>query len=91
MVSPWQSFPSAPETPQANLVVGMKWLLGTFTGRFNRRHGLSGHLFGGRYKAQHLGERSEVARIEKVVTHSRRPESGVWGSEGRGGDSRAGA
>jgi len=25
------------ETPQANLVAGMKWLLGTYTGRFNRR------------------------------------------------------
>ncbi|MBP8259215.1 MAG: transposase, partial [Verrucomicrobia bacterium] len=24
------------ETPQPNLVVGMKWLLGTYTGRFNR-------------------------------------------------------
>src|SRR5580692_3479540 len=38
-------------TPQANLVVGMKWLLGTYTGRFNRRHKLTGHLFSGRYKA----------------------------------------
>jgi putative transposase len=39
------------ETPQANLVVGMKWLLGTYTGRFNRRHKLFGHLFSGRYKS----------------------------------------
>src|ERR1035437_6770490 len=39
------------ETPQGNLVVGMKWLLGTYTGRFNRRHKLFGHLFSGRYKA----------------------------------------
>lgn len=39
------------ETPQPNLVAGMKWLLGTYTLRFNRRHKLSGHLFGGRYKA----------------------------------------
>ena len=39
------------ETPQPTLVAGMKWLLGTYTGRFNRRHKLSGHLFGGRYKA----------------------------------------
>ncbi len=29
----------------------MKWFLGTYTGRFNRRHGLSGHLFSGRSKA----------------------------------------
>ncbi len=39
------------ETPNANLVAGMKWLLGTYTGRFNRRHKLNGHLFSGRYKA----------------------------------------
>src|SRR5947207_3202733 len=39
------------ETPQSNLVAGMKWLLGTYTGRFNRRHKLFGHLFSGRYKA----------------------------------------
>ena len=39
------------ETPKANLVDGMKWLLGTYTIRFNRRHKLFGHLFSGRYKA----------------------------------------
>jgi REP element-mobilizing transposase RayT len=39
------------ETPRANLVEGMKWLLGTYTMRCNRRHKLSGHLFAGRYKS----------------------------------------
>jgi len=39
------------ETPQPNLVAGMKWFLGTYTGRFNRRHKEFGHLFSGRYKA----------------------------------------
>jgi hypothetical protein len=29
------------ETPQANLALGMKWFLGTYTQRFNRRHRLS--------------------------------------------------
>jgi putative transposase len=29
------------ETPNANLVAGMKWFLGTYTSRFNRRHKLS--------------------------------------------------
>jgi hypothetical protein len=29
----------------------MKWFLGTYTGRFNRKHKLFGHLFSGRYKA----------------------------------------
>jgi putative transposase len=39
------------ETPQANLVAGMKWLLGTYTSRHNRRHKEFGHLFSGRYKS----------------------------------------
>jgi putative transposase len=39
------------ETPKANLVAGMKWFLGAYTGRFNRRHKVFGHLFSGRYKA----------------------------------------
>src|SRR5690349_3279300 len=39
------------ETPKANLVDGMKWFLGTYTSRFNRRHKLFGHLFSGRYKS----------------------------------------
>ena len=39
------------ETPQPNLVAGMKWLLGTYTGRFNRRHQLLDHLFSRCYKS----------------------------------------
>jgi REP element-mobilizing transposase RayT len=37
------------ETPQPNLVTGMKWLLGTYTSCYNRRHKEFGHLFSGRY------------------------------------------
>jgi len=44
-------FHLVPETPQPNLVAGMKWLLGTYTNRFNRKHKLFGHVFSGRYKA----------------------------------------
>jgi putative transposase len=39
------------ETPQANLVAGMKWLLGVYSKRFNIRHKFRGHVFAGRYKA----------------------------------------
>lgn len=39
------------QTPQANLVAGMKWLLGTYSARFNKRHRKTGHLFAGRYKS----------------------------------------
>jgi putative transposase len=39
------------ETPEANLIEGMKWLQNTYTRRFNSRHRLWGRLFGDRYKA----------------------------------------
>ncbi len=39
------------ETPEANLVDGMRWLQGTYTKRFNIRHKEWGHLFQSRYKA----------------------------------------
>ena len=35
-------------TPEANLVEGMKWFQNTYTRRFNSRHRVWGHLFGGR-------------------------------------------
>lgn len=39
------------ETPQPNLSDGMKWLLTSYTRRFNARHCYEGHLFGERYQA----------------------------------------
>jgi putative transposase len=39
------------ETPEANLVEGMKWLQNTYTRRFNVRHRAWGRLFGDRYKS----------------------------------------
>lgn len=39
------------ETPQGNLVAGMKWFQGTYTQRFNAMFYRRGHLFQGRYKA----------------------------------------
>ena len=80
------------ETPRGNLVVGMKRLLGTYTQRFNRRHGQSGHLFQGRYKAQLIdGERSDYLRTAcdyvhlnparaGLVKEEKRLESWVWSS-----------
>jgi putative transposase len=52
------------ETPQANLASGMRWLLGTYTQGFNRRHGQWGHLFGGRYKAQLIDDRTQSYLVQ---------------------------
>ena len=39
------------ETPEANLVSGMRRFNGVYTQAFNRRHSRVGHLFQGRYKS----------------------------------------
>jgi REP element-mobilizing transposase RayT len=39
------------ETPDANLVEGMRWFLSAYTIRLNQRQKLFGHVFSGRYKA----------------------------------------
>ena len=39
------------QTPQPNLVEGMKWLQSTFANKFNRLRKANGHVFQGRYKA----------------------------------------
>ena len=39
------------ETPEANLVKGITWFQTIHTVRFNLRHKMTGHLFGGRYNA----------------------------------------
>jgi len=56
------------ETPQANLVSGMKWFQGTYTGRFNRRHKIFGHLFSGRYKSL-LVDGSDSGYLRKVCEY----------------------
>ena len=52
------------ETPQPNLALGMRWLLGTYTQAFNRRHRQWGHLFGGRYKAQLVDDRGSYYLLQ---------------------------
>jgi REP-associated tyrosine transposase len=39
-------------TPLGNLSQGMQWLHGTYGQWFNRRHGLSGHVFDGRFHSK---------------------------------------
>jgi putative transposase len=55
------------ETPEPNLVEGMKWLQGTFATRFNRYRKENGHVFQGRYKALLVGEgRSRLGLIDYI-------------------------
>ncbi len=71
-------FHLAVETPRGNLVAGMKWLLGTYTMRFNRQHRLTGHLFGGRYKAQAIDDTdSHYLRIAADYVHLNPARAGL--------------
>lgn len=57
----------AVETPQPNLVWGMKWLQSTFAIRFNRHRGESGPVFQGRYKAILIGgDRSLLSLVDYI-------------------------
>jgi len=69
------------ETPRANLVSGMKWFLGTYTMRFNRRHSLTGHLFAGRYKSLLLdGSSSDYLRAACDYVHLNPVRAGLTGA-----------
>jgi hypothetical protein len=52
------------ETPEANLVAGMKWFQGTYTQRFNAMFKKRGHLFQGRYKAIPIQTDSRLGGLE---------------------------
>ena len=54
------------ETPEANLVAGMKWFQGTYTQRFNAMFSCCGHLFQGRYKALPIESKRDGAYFRAV-------------------------
>ena len=55
------------KTPEANLVQGMRWFQNTWTRRFNHRHQLWGHLFGGRYKAILVEDGAYLTRLVHYI------------------------
>ena len=58
------------ETPQPTLVAGMKWLLGTYTLRYNGRHRQRGHVFAGRYKSLLVdGKKGDYLRVVSDYVH----------------------
>jgi len=55
------------ETPDSNLSKGMRQLNGVFTQYSNRRHGRSGHLFQGRFKAILVDGDSYLLELARYV------------------------
>jgi REP element-mobilizing transposase RayT len=55
------------ETPDGNLSIGMRQLNGVYTQLFNNRHGRTGHLFQGRYKAILIQKDSHLLEVCRYV------------------------
>lgn len=55
------------ETPEANLVEGMKWLLGTYSQGWNRVRQRRGHVFQGRYKSVPVDSEESGAYHFRIV------------------------
>ena len=72
------------ETPEPNLVAGMKWVLGVFAQGWNRRRGRRGHVFQGRYKAVVVNGEAADGSYFKIVAdyiHLNPVRSGWAGGE----------
>lgn len=58
------------ETPEPNLVAGMKWLQGTYTQRFHARYRTFGHVLQGRYKALIVdGSENDYFQVVSTYIH----------------------
>lgn len=55
------------ETPEGNLVAGMRRLNQVYTQRFNRRHGRVGHVLQGRYKSILVDKQSYLLELCRYV------------------------
>jgi putative transposase len=75
------------ETVEGHLSRGMQQLNGHYTQRFNRRHGLVGHLYQGRYKAILVQRESYLLELSRYVVLNpvrarliHQPEDWPWSS-----------
>ncbi len=55
------------ETPEPNLVAGMKWLMGVFSQGWNRRRKRRGHVFQGRYKSVPVNADENAGEYFRIV------------------------
>jgi hypothetical protein len=55
------------ETPEGNLVAGMRRLNGAYTQSFNRRHDRVGHLFQGRYQGILVDKDSYLLELSRYI------------------------
>lgn len=74
------------ETPEPNLGVGMRELHGDYALMFNRRHGMVGHLFQGRYGAVRIKDDAHLITIVRYIDRNPAeaglPRNWPWSSSG---------
>jgi REP element-mobilizing transposase RayT len=75
------------ETPDGNLSLGMRQLNGVYTQARNKRHGKTGHLFQGRYKAILIQKDTHLLEVCRYVVLNpvrarmvEKPEDWRWSS-----------
>lgn len=75
------------QTPEPNIGDGMRYLNSMYSRRFNRRHGLSGHLFERRYFCEVIKSDEQLSNTMRYVALNpvrirlvRRPEHWKWSS-----------
>ncbi len=75
------------ETPEPTLSDGMKWLLGSYVTRFNKRHKRTGHLFGDRFHSDLVEKESYLTELARYIALNpvragmvERPEEYPWSS-----------
>src|SRR5713226_7782880 len=66
------------QTPERNLVAGMKWLQSACTQRYNGRHKVFGHLFQGRYRAVIIDEQEPMySQVASTYIHLNPARAGL--------------
>ncbi|MFH7321513.1 transposase [Desulfurivibrio sp. D14AmB] len=55
------------ETPEPNLSLGMRMLNGVYTQAYNRNHGVTGHVFQGRYKAVLIEKEAHLLELCRYI------------------------
>jgi putative transposase len=58
------------EIPDGILSRGMAWLNGVYTQKFNRKHGLTGHLFQGRFKSKPVEDNMQLLMAARYITRN---------------------
>jgi len=58
------------EIPEGILSRGMAWLNGVYTQKFNRKYGLTGHLFQGRFKSKPIEDNMQFLTAARYVVRN---------------------